>query len=69
MDKMETLEAMIKEFANTKEQEEEAFKLLNEYKPKIKKVISTMIYNKEEGKQISVLTQPDFNLKFLFKKI
>ena len=69
MDRMEILEKAIEEFANTEEQKKEAFDLLNEYKPKIKKVISLMVYNKDEGKQISVLTSPDFNLKFFFKKI
>ncbi len=69
MDRMEMLETAINEFANTEEQRKEALDLLNEYKPKIKKVISLMVYNKEEGKQISVLTSPDFNLKFFFKNI
>ena len=69
MDRMKQLEELINEFSNTEEQKQEAFKKLEEYRPRINKVISLIVYNRENGKQITVLTSPDFNLTFFFEKI
>lgn len=69
MDRMKLLEELINEFSNTEEQKQEAFEKLEEYRPRIKKVISLIVYNRENGKQITALTSPDFNLTFFFKKI
>lgn len=63
------IEQAINELAYTDEQKQESFKILEEIKPKIKKVISVMVYKREDGIEISALTIPDYDLKFYFKKI
>lgn len=65
---MINIEEIIKELSYTKEQEEAALKEWKEIEPKVKKVLSTLVYNKDYGKELSVLTTPDFNLKFKFER-
>lgn len=49
-------------------QKQEALSRLEELDTKITKVISTLIYNREWGKEISVLTIPSIDLNFKFYK-
>ena len=49
-------------------QKQEALSKLEELDTKITKVISTLIYNRECGKEISVLTIPSIDLNFKFYK-
>lgn len=49
-------------------QKQEALSKLEELNTKITKVISTLIYNREWGKEISVLTIPSIDLNFKFYK-
>lgn len=49
-------------------QKQEALSKLEELDTKITKVISTLIYNREWGKEISVLTIPSIDLNFKFYK-
>lgn len=49
-------------------QKQEALSRLEELDTKITKVISTLIYNREWGKEISVLTMPSIDLNFKFYK-
>lgn len=65
---MINIEEVIKELAYNKKQEEAALKEWKEVEPKVKKVLSTLVYNKDYGKELSILTTPDFNLKFRFEK-
>lgn len=67
-DKLAKLKETIKDCAYNEEQMQEAFNYLNTVEPKINKVISTFVYNKEWGKEISVLTSPSLDIKFEFKK-
>lgn len=54
--------------AYNEEQKQEALSKLEELDTKITKVISTLIYNREWGKEISVLTMPSIDLNFKFYK-
>ena len=49
-------------------QKQEPLSKLEELDTKITKVISTLIYNREWGKEISVLTIPSIDLNFKFYK-
>lgn len=64
----EDIEKEIKRLAYNEKQEQEAMKLLNESKPKIKNIISRFVYNKDFGKELVLLTTPDINLRFKFEK-
>lgn len=54
--------------AYNEKQKQEALDKLEEFDTKINKVISTLIYNREWGKEISVLTNPSIDLNFKFYK-
>ena len=54
--------------AYNENQKQEAWSKLEELDTKITKVISTLIYNREWGKEISVLTIPSIDLNFKFYK-
>lgn len=62
------IEKEIKRLSYNKAQEQEALKILNDSKPKIKNIISRFVYNKEFGKELVILTTPDINLRFKFEK-
>lgn len=65
-DKFAKLKETIKECAFNEEQIQEANNKLNEIESKVNKVISTLVYNRDWGKEISVLTSPMIDLKFKF---
>lgn len=66
---IEELKRKIKELAYTKEQEDEALKIINEKLPLIKKMYSYWVYNKETYKELVLMTVPDFNIRIKFMKI
>lgn len=66
--RLEKLKETINNLAYTEKQKVEALKQLSDIEPRIRKVISTMVYNRDFGREISVLTSPDLNLKFKFYK-
>lgn len=66
---IEELKRKIKELAYTKEQEDEALKIINEKLPLIKKMYSYWVYNKETYKELVLMTVPDLNIRIKFMKI
>lgn len=64
----EDIEREIKGLAYNEKQVEEALKIIEENKPRIKNIISRFVYNKDYGKELVLLTTPDLNLRFKFEK-
>lgn len=64
----EDIEEEIKRLAYNEKQVEEALKIIEENKPRIKNIISRFVYNKDYRKELVLLTTPDLNLRFKFEK-
>ena len=65
---IENLEKYINECAYNEQQKQDALKKVEEIKPKIKNVLCCFVYNRDFGKELSVLTSPSIDLKFQFYK-
>lgn len=65
---IENLEKCINEYAYNEQQKQDALKKLEEIKPKIKSILCCFVYNKDFGKELSVLTSPNIDLRFKFYK-
>ena len=63
---IEELYKKIDELAYNKEQVNKAKSEIDKNKDKIKKIISIFVYNREDGKELQVLTSPDIDLKIKF---
>lgn len=68
MEISDKLRKTIEDSAYSEKQKEDAFKTLEEYLPKIKKIYGIMTYNRDWGKEISVMTTPNFDIKLKFAK-
>lgn len=68
MEISDKLRKSIEDSAYSEKQKEDAFKIIEEYLPKIKKIYGIMTYNRDWGKEISVMTTPNFDIKLKFTK-